>query len=142
MKKEIDFNKLKNLVFSEILGLEENSNLVIFKTKCGRIFHMFHQRECCESVYIESVVGDVNDLIDVEIINSEIASSDDISINKKYKKFKNLNKKDSSFTWTFYKLATIRGYVDIRWYGTSSGYYSEKVSFVEIEKRKYFYNYK
>jgi hypothetical protein len=37
-----------------------------------------------------------------------------------------------SFTWTFYRLGTIKGDITIRWYGSSDGWYSESVSFKKI----------
>jgi hypothetical protein len=88
---------------------------------------MYHYQDCCESVYVESVVGDLSDLIGSPILQAEEVvqmSGDDASLE---------GRGDESFTWTFYKLATIKGSVTIRWYGGSNGYYSESVTFKQLE---------
>lgn len=86
---------------------------------------LHHTQDCCESVYIESVVGDVEDLVGSEILMAEEVSYDGSA----------LSEYDESYTWTFYKFATIKGSVDVRWYGSSNGYYSEGVSIDVVDMR-------
>ena len=113
------FEDLKGKVLKEVTV--ENSE-IRFVTVGGDIYRMFHYQDCCESVYVESVVGDVQDLVGEPILVAEEVTSGDNpeGFEAEYQE---------SFTWTFYKLATRKGYVDIRWYGESNGYYSESVSF-------------
>jgi hypothetical protein len=72
-------------------------------------------------VYIESVEGNLNDLIGEPILRAEEATNtgDDCDEGKEG------GPSWDSVTWAFYKLATRKGYVDIRWVGSSNGYYSE-----------------
>ena len=91
-----------------------------FITKDLEEFKMYHAQDCCESVSIESIVGDLSDLIGSPIVRAEEKES---TGNAEY---------GDTETWTFYTLATRKGYVDIRWYGTSNGYYSESVDFVRV----------
>lgn len=108
--------------FSDLLGksinvIQSNDSYIVFYADDGIEYHMFHYQDCCESVYIESIVGDIMDIMGEPILVAEEV------INRQ----QDPDGYESS-TYTFYKLATRKGYVDIRWVGTSNGYYSETVS--------------
>lgn len=73
------------------------------------------------------IVGDIEDLIGSPILLAEEITHDNINPNGV-----DVPKNQDSFTWTFYKLSTIKGSVTIRWYGKSNGcYYSEEVKFIK-----------
>ena len=77
----------------------------------------YHAQDCCESVTIEDVNGDWNDLIGNPILVADEREEDaegDIP---------------ECGTWTFYTFRGIGGSVDVRWLGESNGYYSESVDF-------------
>lgn len=126
-QSEATFESLKGQKIIHIKGLKKGSDRVEFIT-FKRKYVMYHSDDCCESVQIEDIIGDPNDLIRQPILLAEEVSSTDHpdGYTPEYT--------PESFTWTFYKLATIKGSVTIRWYGTSNGYYSESVDFVEITK--------
>jgi hypothetical protein len=92
----------------------------------GCEYRMFHDQDCCERVSVEDVVGDLDDLIGAPILRAEERTDSECGAVDKY---------DDSYTWTFYELATIKGSVMIRWYGSSNGYYSESVDFRLMEGR-------
>ena len=115
----VDFESLLGKVMKEV---DVGNDNIKFVTVDGEVYNMYHCQDCCESVSVESVVGDVQDLIGVPLLVAEESSSGENPEGAEVSEYQ------GSFTWTFYKLATIKGYVDIRWYGESNGYYSESVS--------------
>jgi hypothetical protein len=77
---------------------------------------LYHQEDCCESVYVEDIIGDIEDLVNWPLlISREDTNADGPELN------------EESYTWTFYNFATFKGYVTIRFLGESNGYYSEDV---------------
>lgn len=117
----VPFSTLLGETLKMVAG-EVGDDEIVFSTESGKEFRMYHSQDCCESVYVESITGDLKDLIGSPITLAEESTSGENPAGVAFKY-------QDSFTWTFYKLATIKGYVDIRWYGDSNGYYSEEVDF-------------
>ena len=102
---------------------------IVFTVDDGTVYKLYHGQDCCETVMVDDINGDLQDLVGSPILRAEEATSDE-----NLEGVSSPEWQDDSFTWTFYKMATIKGSVDIRWYGTSNGYYSESVDFCEVSK--------
>lgn len=121
----VPFNELVGKTLVSVLG-EKDSELIVFTDTDGDTYALYHHQDCCESVYVEDIVGDLSDLIGSPILQAEESSStEQDSITE-------VN--NDSFTWSYYKLATINGYVDIRFFGSSNGYYSKSVDLIKLIK--------
>lgn len=92
---------------------------LIFSADDGETYKLYHSRDCCERVTIEDINGDLADLVGFPLMQCEEVISEE-----------NLYS-----TWTFYKMATQKGYVTIRWHGESNGYYSVSVDFVNVNSK-------
>lgn len=110
---EVRRTEVDDASFDQLRFTEENGDTFVF----------YHSQDCCETVYIEEIIGDLRDLAREPLLQAE----------KSISSSRNKNSEpplddDYSYTWTFYKFATIKGSVTVRWYGTSNGYYSESVN--------------
>jgi hypothetical protein len=120
------FPEMLGVSFVEVTGGEPGSETMDFRDASGRIFRFFHSQDCCESVGIADIVGDVSDLIGFPMLEAEEISSGDAPAPEHAE----------SYTWTFYRFSTVKGTVTVRWLGESNGYYGEGVSFLRIDTPK------
>lgn len=97
---------------------------VFFKSVDGREYRLYHLQDCCESVILEELHGDLQDLVGSPILQAELVEN----CPEPYP-----DREYESHTWSFYKFATNKGSVTMRWLGESNGYYSESVDFVRTE---------
>jgi len=119
-----DVNVLVGKTLSKIHGGVVGDDVITFTTTDGEMYSMFHYQDCCESVSIHDIVGDMQDLVgEPLLVAEETAGESPAGWDDEY---------HDSHTWTFYKFATRKGYVDIRWLGESNGYYSESVTFCKV----------
>lgn len=131
--KTTELSLILGKTFSKIT--QQGEEAIIFETKEGEKFKMYHEQDCCEGVYIEDIIGDLQSLVGNPLLIAEERSthSSEPEGEELARKHKATGKSEiDSATWTFYELATIKGYVTIRWCGQSNGYYSESVSLHQI----------
>lgn len=109
------FEDLQGRTLSKIVRLNDE---IHFHLTDDHYVRMYHEQDCCESVSIEDIAGDLGDLVGTPLLLVEEVSNEQ-------------DEDDYHETWTYYRFRTIKGSVDIRWYGTSNGYYSESID-IEI----------
>lgn len=119
----ISINELLGKTIINITGANNGSDEIIFKCSDGSTYKMYHEQDCCEHVEIIDVCGNITNLLNTPITLALEKACDGSNDNDDYYESK---------TWTFYTLATINGFVDIRWLGESNGYYSESVDFIKV----------
>ena len=87
----------------------------------GDVWVVMHAQDCCESVDIDDIEGELQDLVGVPLTMSECVTQDGKHADAPTSP---CGECDSS-TWSFCKFATVNGYVTVRFFGESNGYYGE-----------------
>lgn len=121
------FDNILNKKIVEVQGLYKDSKEVIFIFDDDSAFKLFHEQDCCEKVFLGDIVG-VTDLKGAIILNfEEVTDTGAIDTDKT---------DNGTYTYTFYKLCTTKGYLDLKWEGYSNGYYSESIDTEYYNDRK------
>jgi len=127
-EEEVPFETLKGKTLIAISGAKVGSDEIVFTCSDGERFRMFHRQDCCESVSVEDVLGDIAKLIGEPLVYCYESAS-----GQRPGDVPTPDYEPDSQTWTFYRMGTqSSGAVVLRWLGESSGYYSESVSFEKL----------
>ena len=109
-----NISKLEGKTIVGIDRLEEGSDSITFRLADGARLEMYHEQDCCESVWLEDIDGNAGGYVISAYESSEDASDSELVYD--------------SGTWTFYRIVSEQGILVLRWLGTSNGYYGEGVS--------------
>lgn len=124
---DLNISALIGKTLTKIDGIKTGSDVVDFYTQDGETYYLIHRQDCCETVYLEDVNGNPDDLLNTPILlAAEVSDIPEPDIPEEVR--------NDSYTWTFYRLGTVKGTVVLRWLGTSNGYYSESVDFGKVKK--------
>lgn len=119
-----EFPDLVGHTFTKVEAIKDDGDTLLFTRDDGRQFRFWHIQDCCENVDIEDVCGSLDDLVGTPVLQAEKTTKD---------KEDKLDP-DGCEMWTFYRFATAKGTVVVRWFGESNGYYGVDVDFDEVRK--------
>lgn len=148
----------EELVGKTFKSIENKGDELLFEDTEGNCYRQIYYDDCCASCSVEEIHGDLEDLVGSPILfaeevsnrepNAELVAERSAAYEKAKAEFKPRSPGDEFYwygpspennwmndseTWTFYKAATNKGSVTIRWYGSSNGYYSESPTFEKLK---------
>lgn len=119
------FSKIDEMIGQTFNAVErsEHDEHLLFRAEDVH-FKFMHRQEGDETVVLESVCGNLSDLVGVPILMaSEWTTS-------------NRDNPFRTHTRTSYKFGTVKGSVLVQWLGTSDGQDSEEVSLLRFPKNR------
>lgn len=94
----VDVEEMLNQTFTLVRATNDT---VTFENDKVR-YTLYHQDDCCESVYVEDIIGDLEDLENLPLlISREDTNAEDPGTCQ-----------GESYTWTFYNFAILQGLCD------------------------------
>ena len=120
-----------SLVGKTLTSVTNKGDELLFVCSDGYEYRMYHSQDCCESVSIEDMDGDLQELVGLPITVADESSSSELPEGVEPPECR-----DDEETWTFYRISNEKVFITIRWYGGSNGYYSTEVSFQQTAPLK------
>jgi len=119
-----NFFELKGKTITSIQGSKSDDGDTIITTSDGSSYTLTHIQDCCEHVRVYGTVGNIDDVLNEEVIAAEDTNPMDNPNAPDYKYYE-------SATWSQFRIVTNKGSFEIWWLGESNGYYSETVSVIK-----------
>lgn len=135
MRKVIDDDNIIEMVGETIVKVVNiNDDHLYLYLENGDYYMFFHKDDddCHGDVRIKSIQGSLRNILNSPLTVAKTSYScgytDDNDVDNFLPDWK-----QETYTWTFYKFATDKGSITVRWFGTSSDYdCSEKITCVKV----------
>jgi uncharacterized protein (TIGR02996 family) len=118
---------LSDLVGKVLSAAKHEADRIVLTDSTGPEYVIYHRQDCCENVDIESVDGNIEDLLWSPITVAEESAESVIEDGTGEEKTRY-----ESATRTTHRIATAKGEVTVLWFGSSNGYYSEMPRFEQL----------